>query len=225
MELRYVEYVVLVVLALLPIANPFSTAPSFIALSKNSSASEKVRLAKSACIYMAMILIVFLIAGSLLMSFFGITVNSLRIAGGLIILIIGSRMLFPGPAELNNGDVVSGSGELSNFAFVPLALPMLSGPGAISIVIGMSAEVAAREAGFQRIMAYITVGIGILLTALICFLILRVAGKVVDYFGENGISAFTRIMGFFLICIGVEFIAGGMEGMILRFITLLNEPA
>ncbi len=222
MEIKFIEYAVIVVFALLPIANPFSTAPSFIGLTQGYSTSEKVLLAKKACIYMALILLVFLIAGSLLMTFFGITINSLRVAGGLIILFIGFRMLFPEKEQVVSVDQTSNSNNADDIALVPIALPMLSGPGAISVVIGMSAEISAREAGFERVIGYCIVGVGIILTSLICFIVLRMSTRVVDYFGENGISAFTRIMGFFLICIGVEFLLGGMEGVVLR-LTSISE--
>jgi len=120
-------------------------------------------------------------------------------------------MLFPPPTS--NAEVVEQhDGDGPDIAFTPLAVPMLSGPGSIAVVIGMSAEVAAREIGGDRILGYFSVGFGIILTALFCWLVLRASGTVLRFFGASGIDALTRIMGFFLICIGVEFVAGGVSG-------------
>ena len=120
-------------------------------------------------------------------------------------------MLFPPPTS--NAEVVEQrDADDPAIAFTPLAVPMLSGPGSIAVVIGMSAEVAAREIGGDRILGYCSVGLGIILTALICWLVLRASGTVLRFFGTSGIDALTRIMGFFLICIGVEFVAGGISG-------------
>lgn len=206
-----IEYVVVVVLGLLPIANPFSTAPLFIGLTAGLTETARHKIAARACLNMAAILLIFLIAGSLVLAFFGITINGLRMAGGMIIGFIGFRMLFPPPTS--NAEVVEQrDADGPAIAFTPLAVPMLSGPGSIAVVIGMSAEVAAREIGGDRILGYISVGFGIILTALICWLVLRASGTVMRFFGASGIDALTRIMGFFLICIGVEFVAGGVSG-------------
>jgi multiple antibiotic resistance protein len=206
-----IEYVVVVFIGLLPIANPFSTAPLFIGLTSDRTEAARHKIATRACLNMAAILLVFLIAGSLVLSFFGITINGLRVAGGMIIGFIGFRMLFPPPAS--NADVVEQHhGDGPDIAFTPLAVPMLSGPGSIAVIIGMSAEVAAREIGSDRIWGYFSVGLGIILTALACWLVLRASGTVLRFFGASGIDALTRIMGFFLICIGVEFVAGGVSG-------------
>ena len=206
-----IEYVVVVVLGLLPITNPFSTAPLFIGLTAGLTETARHKIAARACLNMVAILLIFLIAGSLVLAFFGITINGLRMAGGMIIGFIGFRMLFPPPTS--NAEVVEQrDADGPDIAFTPLAVPMLSGPGSIAVVIGMSAEVAAREIGGDRILGYISVGLGIILTALVCWLVFRASGTVMRFFGASGLDALTRIMGFFLICIGVEFVAGGVSG-------------
>jgi len=211
MLIDLVEYVVIVVIGLLPIANPFSTAPLFIGLTAGLTESARHKIAARACLNMIGILLVFLVAGSLVLSFFGITINGLRVAGGMIIGFIGFRMLFPPPTS--KAEVVEQrDGDGPDIAFTPLAVPMLSGPGSIAVIIGMSAEVAAREIGSGRIFGYISVGLGVILTALVCWLVLRASGTVLRFLGASGIDALTRIMGFFLICIGVEFVAGGVSG-------------
>lgn len=208
------EYLVITFLALLPIANPFSAAPLFISLTSNLPSTERSAVAKQTCIYMAAVLLVFLLAGSLVLEFFGISENSLRTAGGLIIGFIGFRMLFP-PSQAQQISEAKGAEANENIAFTPLAVPMLSGPGSIAVVIGLSAEVATESLGEGRIASYLFVGVGIISMAFFAWLVLRASASVVRFLGHSGIDGLTRIMGFFLICIGVEFLAAGIEGLIV----------
>jgi len=206
MSLAYdlVGFVLLVVAALIPIANPFSTAPVFITLTSSLSQQERRRTATLACVYMGLLLTVFLLAGALILQFFGIGLQALRVAGGLIIAYMGFRMLFPANRADEAGD--SSAIDPHSVAFVPLALPMLSGPGSISVVISMATEVAKVEDLFERVVAYGVVTLGIVLSAAVCWLVLVSSGTVVRFLGENGINALTRVMGFLLVCIGCQFV-------------------
>lgn len=199
-----IGYVFLVIAALIPIANPFSTAPVFITLTSSLSRQERHRTATLACTYMGLLLIVFLLAGAVILQFLGIGWQALRVGGGLIIAYMGFRMLFPADQSEEVGDTSKISP--GSVAFVPLALPMLSGPGSISVVLSMATEVAKLEDMFERLIAYAVVGLGIVLSAAICWLVLCSAGAVVRFLGENGINALTRLMGFLLVCIGCQFV-------------------
>lgn len=207
------SYVAIVVIGLLPIANPFSTAPVFLSVTKDLDTEDRYRLLKLTCIYMFAILTVFLLAGALILSFFGISVPALRIAGGLIILVLGSRMLFPKPDQKGGEKRVSTYEEAQGLAFTPLAMPMLSGPGSIAVIISMAAEISERQSLVERISGYTVVGIGILITVIICWAVLRSSVRIMRVLGHTGIDAMTRIMGFILICIGVEFMISGILGV------------
>ena len=127
--------IVLTVVALLPIANPFSTAPLFLSLTSRMSAAERLSQARRAAIYMAAILVVFFLAGTLIMRFFGISLPGIRIAGGLIIAVVGFRALF---GTTNTDDQSASKTQHLDVALTPIAMPSLSGPGSISVVITMS---------------------------------------------------------------------------------------
>lgn len=202
-------YIFTVFAGIFPIANPFSTAPVFLALTKNNIAFERNQIAKSASFYMASILLATLVAGALILGFFGITIPGLRIAGGIIIVILGIRMLFPSNP---NGPSNQLSEEHSNIAFTPLAMPMLSGPGSISVVLSMADEVASNESILKMLMGYIVVGTGIIITVLACWVVLRYSSKILHFFGKSGIDVMTRLMAFILVAIGVEFFLGGLTG-------------
>jgi multiple antibiotic resistance protein len=163
--------------------------------------------ARRACIYMAIVLLVALFAGALVMQFFGISIPALRIAGGIIVARIGFGMLNPEPEEdVGDKDKAEARGR-ADLAFTPLAMPMLSGPGSIAVTIGMAA-------GAHHVIEYVAIALGIVLVALVSWVVLRSARRIVRFLGSTGMTALTRIMGFLLVCVGVQFLGTG----ILEFI-------
>jgi multiple antibiotic resistance protein len=184
---------------LLPIVNPFSTAMVFLALTARLSEAERQRQATLACCYATAVLWVFLFAGALIMNFFGISIPSLRIAGGLIVARVGFGMLVEPEADAAPGP----EGARTDIAFTPLAVPMLSGPGSIAVTIGMAA-------GARTAWEYLAIAAGIALVVVASWAVLRGARAVKEILGEQGIDAMTRIMGFLLVCIGVQFIGIGV---------------
>ena len=205
------EFVFLVVAGILPIANPFSTAPLFVNLTGNLGVAEQIAQANRACLYMALILIGTFFLGAVILDFFSITIPAIRLAGGLVILYIGFNMLFPRDKEVTE-NVLPDAAKQKDFAFTPLAMPMLSGPGSIAVVLEMSARVAEEEQLNKVILEGAVVTVGILITVLVCWLVLRGARSMVKRFDAARIDAITKIFGFLLICIGVEFAAGGVMG-------------
>lgn len=203
-----ISTIIIVFTGLFPIANPLSTAPVFLALTKNYSDLEKNDVALKASIYMLLVLLSFLLLGALILGFFGITITGLRIAGGLIILVTGLKMLFAPTDQSSQSD--KKSAKHPNVAFSPLAMPMLSGPGSISVVLSMSDKIAALESYSLMITGYLVVAVGILITVVACWLVLRYSNNVTRFMGETGIDAMTRFMAFFLVAIGVDFLLGGV---------------
>lgn len=205
------SYIAIVVVGLLPIANPFSTAPVFLAVTGKLDTASKYKLLRLTCIYMFSILIVFLLAGALILSFFGISVSALRIAGGLIITVLGFRMLFPDEKKDEDNIQIHNYEQAKGLAFTPLAMPMLSGPGSIAVIISMAAQISENDSFLLRLGGYAVVGLGILVTVVICWFVLRSSTKIIKILGPTGIDALTKIMGFILICIGVEFTVSGIQ--------------
>ncbi|WP_051258737.1 MULTISPECIES: MarC family NAAT transporter [Chitinibacter] len=195
--------------ALLPIANPLMTVAILPGLAAHLSDAERDAQVKRACIYMAAILVTFLLAGALIMDFFQISIPGLRIAGGLIVSYFGFDMLF---AEPHDPAANSTPGK-RDISFTPLAMPSLSGPGSIAVVISMSSGVHGQTA-LPIWLGYLTVVCGILLVAYIAWITLRASSKLYRFLGEDGINAISRIMGFLLICIGVQFIINGVGGLL-----------
>jgi len=200
------EAIALTIGALLPIMNPFSTAPLFIALTVGMDRNRRNRQALLACIYAFGILVVFLLLGSAIIDFFRISIPGLRTAGGLIMSAIGFRMLFPTPSVVS--DPTHAQQEL-DIAFTPLAMPSLAGPGSISVVLTAAPQIKSIHPD-DRGLVYVGVMAGMVLTLIFCFLVLRAASTMVRILGQSGIDAMTRIFGFLLICIGMQFLLTGI---------------
>ncbi len=205
----FIQVLLGTIVALLPIVNPFSVAITFISLSKDMDDSKRNREALLASVYMTIILVIFLVAGVLIMKFFGISLPGIKIAGGLIILNIGFKMLNPEYRDLRAINAETRTRSDEDIAFTPLAVPMLSGPGAIAVTIGMAATAGSR-------LDYAAESLGILVVAAVTYVCLRVAGSVKNLLGEYGVNVLTRILGFILICVGVQFVVVGFYDFILN---------
>lgn len=153
---------------------------------------------------MTLILFIFFVAGTYIMSFFGISIQGIRIAGGLMIMQASYSLLNPKRAgrKLTDEDVDEAR-EKEDISFSPLAMPLLSGPGSIAVVLGLS----STATGFAD---YLIIVLAILITATIAYFILRVSPWAVKLLGKTGMTALTRMMGFIGLCIGVQFIINGV---------------
>ena len=208
----FLETMALTFGALLPIMNPFSTAPLFVSLTTGLSARRRRQQAFMGCVYAFAILVTFLLLGSAIVKFFGISVPGIRVAGGLIISTVGFRMLFPPPAPKGAASGV-GSQEL-DIAFTPIAMPSLAGPGSISVVLSAAAQIQSNFPDEWRSI-YLAVVVGMALTLIFSFLVLQVASAMVKFLGRGGIDAMTRVFGFLLICIGMQFLLTGISDFFL----------
>jgi multiple antibiotic resistance protein len=194
--------------ALLPITNPFSTAPVFVAVTRRMPPAMQMQQARMACLYAFGLLSVALLAGTLILSFFGVSIHALRIAGGLIVARIGFGMLNPQPEPELSEEARAEAMQMEDVAFTPLAMPMLSGPGSIAVTIGMATNVAHPWENTAIIA-------GIAAVAFISWLVLRSAVRVVSFLGATGVMVLTRIMGLLLVGIGIQFVfVGIMEPLI-----------
>jgi multiple antibiotic resistance protein len=209
----FLSWVGVALVTLIPIINPVSTAVLLLGISSHLSMEERNRQITRACIYMTAILVTFLLVGHFVMIAFGISIPGIRIAGGAVIGFLGFRMLFPDDGELTGEGKQEAQGK-ADISFSPLAMPSLSGPGAIAAVITMSSSINGRH-GADRLFAYTGVVLAIFITAVLSWLVLRGAGSLRRFLGVNGINSLSRIMGFLLICIGAQFAINGVRDLAL----------
>lgn len=195
--------------SLLTITNPVSKIPLFLALTGDMDRRKRSDQARRACVYAFVVLSVSLFGGVFILETFGISYGALRIAGGLTVLTVGYRMLFQ---DADGGALPSPAHR--DIAFFPLAMPGISGPGAIAAVMGIATEIAELKTGGQRLLAYTATVGSIITTCFIVWITLHSAQWVSRLIGPEGLNAATRMMGFLLICIGVQFVGSGVRSFI-----------
>lgn len=194
------------IIALLPIINPLAAAPFFLAITEGDTAEQRRGQARRGCFYMVAILVTFLFGGSFIMSFFGISLPGVRIAGGIMVIGIGLNMFGTGRqpfVDEQHRDAVRAKPDIS---FSPLAMPQLSGPGSIAVTVGFTSLA-------QHWHDYLAICVGIVVVAAISYLTLCLASRVGGWMGVNGLNALTKIMGFLLLCVGVQFVVNGVIGI------------
>lgn len=195
---------------MMSISNPLSKIPLFVSLTEDMPRDERAAVARRACLYGFVLLTSTLFFGVFILEAFGISYGALRIAGGLTIALLGYRMLF-GLGYVG----VTSTGAKRNIAVFPLALPAISGPGAIAVVIGFSTEIAELSAGAEQAVAYAGTVASILVTCIAIWLTFRSARFISRAMGADAMEAITRIMGFLLVCIGVQFVASGVRSLVV----------
>ena len=199
-----IELVFITVAALLPIVNPFSTAPLFLTITDGYESAERIKQATKGVIYMVCILTVFLVAGSLIINFFGISLAGVRIAGGILIGRIAFHMLYPPDKMGMTSEEKRETRQKDDISFFPLAMPSLSGPGSIAATLSLA---TLTTNGWD----YLGIFVGILLLAGIVWITLRLSGQLTHFLGINGTHAMTKIMGFIIFCIAIQFIINGLS--------------
>ncbi|MGK3143189.1 MarC family NAAT transporter [Pantoea sp. C2G6] len=213
--LELIKAITLGLVVLLPLANPLTTVALFLGLVGEMSYEERNRQARQASIYVFAIMMVAWYAGNAVLNTFGISIPGLRIAGGLIVAFIGFRMLFPArPAghsvEANQKmDELDSAKEPVNIAFVPLAMPSTAGPGTIAMIIS-SASTVKSGVDFPAWVLSVAPVLTFLLVSLILWISLRSSGGIMKLVGKSGIEAISRLMGFLLVCMGVQFVINGV---------------
>ena len=201
----FFQVVFLALLALLPMVNPPTTATLLLGLSKGMSREHIRRQINMAALYLFATLCVSFFIGSSILDLFGISIPGLRLAGGLIIAFIGFRMLFPSPNQS------AGVEANQNIAFVPLTMPSMCGPGTMALVISGAAQIAELPAEADRVVIYAAMVTAFALMSLISWGVLKLADPVCKILGATGIDAMTRIMGFLLVCMGMQFCINGVK--------------
>ena len=204
--LNYSEYVKMFI-GLLAIINPFGVIPIFISMTTDQNSVERRKTVDTVAVAVIIILLVALFFGDLLLEFFGISIASFRVGGGILILLMAIAMLHAKTSLIRQTEEEADESiEKESVAIVPLAMPLLAGPGAISTVI----LEAHKSSGFVH---YMLISFGIMLLGLVVWGVLRLSPWIAVRMGATGLNIFTRIMGLILAAIAVEFIASGLQGL------------
>ena len=188
-------------LALFPIVDPFGGIPIFFAMTSSWTAKDRQRTALKTGVWVFVILVTFLFVGRFVLSFFGISLPVLKIAGGLIVANTAWGMVTSHaritPEESHEAE------DKEDISLTPLAMPLMSGPGAIGIVMGLAAHV-------DRPASYLGIVIGIVAVALSVVLFFWMGGPLVRRLGPGAVGAINKIFGFFILAIAVQLVWDGV---------------
>jgi len=203
------ELFIYIFAALFSVLNPIGTVPIFVGLTQHDDKKERSRISLWTAIDVFLILIISFFVGQYVLDFFGISIEALRIAGGLIIVSSGFSLLsgkFSKKRGINK-QVENDVQKRNDIALTPLAIPMLAGPGSISLLIAFYQD-------HQETHEIIIASLAILTVAFSIFIILRSAHYLSKILGASGIVAISRIVGFIVIAIGIQYIVSAIVSII-----------
>ena len=200
----YPQFALITFTSLLFIVDPIAVIPTYLVITERETSEQRASTARRACIAAALLLATFAVAGRLIFELFGITLAAFRIAGGCILGLVAMDMLRSKRTTQESAVEVAEGQEKEDVALTPLAMPMLAGPGAISAVMVLSG--AAKNA--EQTM---TVYAAIVATALVCWVVLRLAERLSARLGRTGIQVVSRIMGLMLAAVSAQFIITGVK--------------
>ena len=191
---------------LLAIINPLEALPIFLKLLEGKDANQHWQVARRSCLYAMLLLSFFFVFGTLILRIFGVSLSMVRIVGGIILLRIGFE-LFSGSSSGGSMIALNGGTQKGDIAFVPLAMPLMCGPGAIATMLGMTSLVKHSE---FEVVSFLAIAAAILATMFVTYLCLAYAQNVIERIGPLGIDAVTRIVEFFVATMGGGLIFHGV---------------
>lgn len=199
--------------ALISVVNPLGTIPVFISLTKEETKRNRNKTAIWTSFNVAVILLISFFVGNYVLQFFGVSINSLRIAGGLIITAAGFSLLngsFTKHKGMKRSSVQVDIETRAEVSLTPLAIPMLAGPGSISLLIAYN-QTASSFYDFLWGSA------AVIATSLVVFLVLKSSQFIVKLLGGSGLNAVSRIIGFIEIAIGIEYVTSAIQALLLSW--------
>jgi multiple antibiotic resistance protein len=204
----YVRFSLLALSSIFFLVDPFAALPTFLAITGGADPGRRKRTARKGALTTFIVLAAFALAGEAIFRLFGITLPAFEIAGGVILLMIGLDMLEAkrSPTQEAQGDTEAAAARKEEAGIVPLGVPMLAGPGAITSVMVLVGQV---ERPWQ--MAAILIAIAV--TALASYLVLGNSDKVVRLLGETGIRILVRIMGLLLVALAAQYFVNGLADL------------
>jgi multiple antibiotic resistance protein len=192
--------------AVLVVVDPFAAVPFFLAMTAEAGPEERRETARRAAVTTFLVLTGFALAGALLFRALGITLGAFKVAGGILLLVMAIDMLLtrPSAARITEPEVAAGAAK-EDVAVVPLAMPLLAGPGSIATVVVLMGRARSGEAWRA-----IPVLAAIAVTAAVSYLVLAGASRVDQVLGRTGMNILSRVAGLLLAAIAIQFMIDGL---------------
>ena len=196
-------------ISLFVIADPFGMVPVFLSLTDGAERKWCNTQARKCAIYVFILMTVFFLGGSWVLEFFGFTVHAVELAGGLIVGSIGWSCMNPKPPLSDNEHAECR--ERADISFVPLAMPIIAGPGAIAVLLTKASHLHNDDASLLAWGLGMLAILAVSISTWACFRSAEIVHKVL---GPSGLKAMTRIVGFILICIAAQMVIEGVVGLV-----------
>ncbi|MGK0139154.1 MAG: multiple antibiotic resistance protein [Algoriphagus sp.] len=203
-----VNFGLLVFTSFFTLINPLGVMPIFITMTAEIEPKHRIVTAKKATLISFITIVSFSFSGQLLFNFFGISVDSFRIAGGVIFFLMGMDMLQArlGKVKISESEIKS---YVSDISVTPLAIPMICGPGAITNAIVLMEDANSIE---KKVILILVIGFVMILT----YLILFSSSRIIKIIGKTGLNVMTRLMGLIVMVIAIEFFFSGLGPLIKK---------
>ncbi len=198
--------------ALFPVIDPIGSVPIFLVLTAGVPPSLRRSYAKRIALNVIFLLIGFLLVGGGILRFFGISLEVVRIAGGIVVFHAAWHAMNAESklSDLENEDASQKVGQHEDISFMPMTIPLLAGPGAIAVALGLAAEASRGAEAVETAVNLVAVAVAIALIGLIIYIALRSSTLLLKWFGAGGIHALSRVLGLFVMAIGVQLILNGV---------------
>lgn len=207
----FLEFVVGTIAALFPVVDPIGAVPIFLVLTTGVPAALRHRYALSIARNVVLLLVGTLLVGGSVLRFFGVSLAVVRIAGGIVVFHAAWKAMNSDPKlnEVDNQDAAHRIGEHKDISFMPMTIPLLGGPGAIAVTLGLAAQ-AGGDLSISTAMNLLAIAAAIALIGIVIFLSLRSSTLLLKVLGASGIQAMSRLLGLFVMAIGVQLILNGL---------------
>ncbi len=202
---------------LLPILNPPAVAPIFLTLTEGASANARTQLAKRVAVNICIMLAIAMIAGNLVLDFFGISLPIIRVGGGLLVIATAWRLVNASDSDTEHAQNMAEAytfDQVRSKAFYPLTFPMICGPGSLAAALTVGATLhdeASLDTAANLAGSLVAIGIA----SVVVYFCLRFAAQFLHKIGANGIAVLMRLSAFILLCLGVQIMWDGVHELLL----------
>ncbi|MGJ3247275.1 MAG: MarC family protein [Elainellaceae cyanobacterium] len=218
---QFLEFMLGSIAALFPVVDPIGGVPIFLVLTPGASKQLRWRFARKTAIYVILVLIFFVLVGGAFLRFFRISLEVVRIAGGIVVFHAAWQTMNAKPrlTASENQEAALKVDHHEDISFLPMTIPMLAGPGSIAVTLGLSAQ-AGRDLSVETALNLIAVSVAIILIGAVIYISLRSSTLLLRMLGESGIHAISRLLGLFVMAVGVQLILNGLADWLsnLRFL-------
>ena len=213
---EFTDFVLGSLAALFPVIDPIGSVPIFLVLTAGVPEMLRRSYARRIARNVVILLVFFLLVGGGILRFFGVSLEVVRIAGGIVVFHAAWNTMNAESklSDVENQDVIQKAGQHKDISFMPMTIPLLAGPGAIAVALGLAAEASRGEEIGKTAMNITAIAVAIALIGLIIYIALRTSTLLLKGLGASGIHALSRLLGLFVMAIGVQLILNGLSDWI-----------